>query len=122
MDYLLLPYNMSSGSDPVYPVFTERSAQKPITHHHGTWSTQNELDYLTKECGYSRDVPRMSRIRHLERYRNAMELRSDWRVLNKEVIRDHVDKLIATERDQKYITRQYHKSNTIKEKQHDRDE
>lgn len=116
MDYLLLPYNMSSGSDPVYPVFTERSAQKPITHHHGTWSTQNELDYLTKECGYSRDVPRMSRIRHLERYRNAMDLRADWTTLNKEVVRAHVDKLIAQERDHKYTTKQHQNSNSLKEK------
>lgn len=60
----------------------------------GIYSTEKELYYLSYQCGLMREVPRMSRLKHLIAYREAMKLRSNWGTLKVELIAQHVTKLI----------------------------
>lgn len=58
------------------------------------WTTEKEIFYLSYECGFMRDPPRMSRLKHLLAYRDAMKLREDWGTLKPVIIAEHVNMLI----------------------------
>lgn len=61
-----------------------------------SYSTEKELFYLSIQCGLMREVPRMSRLKHLIAYRDAMKLRSNWGTLKPDLIAQHVNMLIES--------------------------
>lgn len=69
-----------------------------MSQNPASWTTKNEVDYLTIECGRSLEKPQLSRIQHLERYRDVMDQRVNWGIIDKDVVRSTVNHLILAER------------------------